>query len=224
MDPQNPQQCCPAVRRSTGLTGYVHDRRVDTGWGDGGAVRAQAAIPYGQVVTSPERLTPDEISAIESYVLHGHERINRALRGDIEMTAALASSVERLRSALRKYPLSERAHVTRGVARRAVPTFDPDDPGGIDSQVFEFDEFLSASMKSVPPPMSGEGLIIDLLVPVGTPAFAVGALAEFPLERELLVIDARKVLFIGAEFDEDQRKWRLYGVVLKEVAADERVD
>ncbi|WP_081635648.1 ADP-ribosyltransferase [Nocardia sp. BMG111209] len=76
--------------------------------------------------------------------------------------------------------------------------------------------FLSTSMSVDPPrnPSRGNPAILDLVVPAGTQALAVGELAEFPAERELLVIDARRLRILGVSFDQARRVWRLRGYVV----------
>ena len=57
---------------------------------------------------------------------------------------------------------------------------------------------------------------LELLVRAGTPALAIGQLSEYPLERELLVIDARQIFFVESKQAEDTSRWRLYGEVIPE--------
>ena len=170
-------------------------------------------LPYEQIAMSPDRLTDGEQAQIESYALGGHKRMNEALRGDIEMTPEIQRGVDLLHGALDKYPLTKAVRVTRSVPPIAVD-FDAEHPATILGEAIDFAEFLSTSMRKYPPPRRGD-VILDLIVPAGTPAFALGSLAEFPLESELLVIDARTVVFIAVAFDEEKQKWRLYGAVKK---------
>jgi hypothetical protein len=59
-------------------------------------------------------------------------------------------------------------------------------------------------------------LDLELLLPAGTPALAIGQLSEYALERELLVIDARQIFFVESRQDVDTSRWRLYGEVIPE--------
>ncbi|MGI6797665.1 ADP-ribosyltransferase [Gordonia sihwensis] len=168
------------------------------------------------VVTESSLLTTDEIRELAAYASSGFERVNQALRGEIEMTELLRRRAELIRSALRKYPLAAAVRVTRRVGHAAVPGFDESDPDSFSGTDIEFGGFLSTCMNAVPPRMADAPLILELLVPEGTPAFALGALAKYPEERELLVIDARVVTFIEVEFDVDEQAWRLLGLVWDE--------
>ncbi|WP_336794256.1 ADP-ribosyltransferase [Gordonia malaquae] len=168
------------------------------------------------VVTESSRLTTEEIRELAAYAGSGFERVNQALRGEIAMTALLQRRADLIRSALQKYPLTSPVRVTRRVGHAAVPGFDDADPTSFAGTDIEFAGFLSTCMNAVPPHMADAPLILELLVPEGTPAFALGALAKYPEERELLVIDARRVTFIEVEFDADEQAWRLLGMVWDE--------
>ncbi|ORB85033.1 hypothetical protein B1987_15910 [Mycobacterium kansasii] len=54
---------------------------------------------------------------------------------------------------------------------------------------------------NVDPPRSTthiDPIDLDLRLPTGTPVLAVGSLSEFPLERELLVVDARQLFIVDS--------------------------
>ncbi|MGV0740995.1 ADP-ribosyltransferase [Mycolicibacterium sp. XJ870] len=82
-------------------------------------------------------------------------------------------------------------------------------------QVFDEPGFMSTSMAAIPAHSERrvEPQTLDLLVPVGTPALPVGELSDYPLEHEMLIIDARRYQIIGAAYDRQQNRWRLFGVV-----------
>jgi hypothetical protein len=56
-------------------------------------------------------------------------------------------------------------------------------------------------------------LTLDLLIPASTPALAVGELTEIPLEREMLIIDARRYQTLAARYDQAASRWRLFGLI-----------
>ncbi len=170
-------------------------------------------IPYEQIATAPDLLTQDEYDAIESYAISGYGQVNAALRGQIPMTDRLSRLAERIRSGLQKYPLARTIRVTRRTEADVITQFDPAEPDLLILQRATFPGFLSTSMLSQPRMLRADDVILDLIVPEGTPAFALGELAEFDLEKELLLIDARTVLFIGVVFEERIGTWRLIGVV-----------
>ena len=127
------------------------------------------------------------------------------------MTPSIQQSIDALRTALNKYPLPSPVRVTRSIPPSAIG-FDSDSPDLIVGAASVQAGFLSTSMKENPGVKPGH-VILDLVVPEGVPAFALGSLAEFPLETELLVIDARKIRPAAVSFDEKIGAWRIYGVV-----------
>lgn len=183
-------------------------------------------IPYAvpDRETRPlDRLTNAERATIESFALNGFEHINGALRQQREMTADMQQAIARIRSGLRKYPLDHDVRVTREVSGIVFGLSSQQGTAAahqLVGQVFDEPGFMSTSMAPTPAHSErrADPLTLDLLVPAGTPALAVGELSEFPLEHELLVIDARRYQIIGARYDgQRQMRWRLFGLVDPEV-------
>lgn len=164
-------------------------------------------------------LTDEERVAVEVYALGGFEQINSALRGLSPMTSDLQDRIEAIRKAIRRFPLEEDARVTREVGAADIGLQESDEAPSLIGRPLHEAAFLSTSMKAVPPRSSihDDPLDLDLRVPAGTPALAVGNLSEYPLERELLVIDARRVLVVESRKVDD--RWRVYGEVLPEGGA-----
>ncbi len=135
------------------------------------------------------------------------------------MSADIAESVDAIRSAIGKFPLDEDVRVTREVG--AIEFFGMDSAAAAARQapgrLFTEAGFLSTSMNQHPPRSADriEPIDLELLVPAGTPALAIGQLSEFPLERELLVIDARRI-FVVESHQVAASRWRLYGEVIPE--------
>ncbi|MGV9802761.1 ADP-ribosyltransferase [Mycobacterium sp. NPDC003449] len=135
------------------------------------------------------RLTDGERVAIESFALNGHERINSALRGQREMSTDIENAVDQIRSGLRKYPLSSDVRVTREVSGTVFGVVGPHAAASADQlvgQVFDEQGFMSTSMSPIPAHSERrrDPLTLDLLVPAGTPALAVGELSRvFPRTR-----------------------------------------
>ncbi len=135
------------------------------------------------------------------------------------MTPDIAESIDTMRLAIGKFPLDHQMRVTREVG--ATEFFGMDSAADAARQapgrLFTECGFLSTSMNEDPPRSNGriEPIDLELLVPVGTPALAIGQLSEFPLERELLVIDARRI-FIVESHQVAASRWRLYGEVIPE--------
>jgi len=68
------------------------------------------------------------------------------------------------------------------------------------------------------PPRStrhADPVILDLLVPAGTPALRLGELSEVPDEREVLLIDARSYFVVGVAMDPARSMWRIRAIVVE---------
>ncbi|NKX90786.1 hypothetical protein HGA10_26215 [Nocardia coubleae] len=138
----------------------------------------------------------------------------------IPMTPPLARRVAHIRSGLRRYPLPQTVRVTREVDAWALGV-DASDAPSIASVIGEyFTElgFLSTSGLQFPPRSARHRnpVILELLVPQGTPALRLGELAEVRDEREILIIDVRTYLVANATFDERRRMWRIEAIVVQE--------
>jgi hypothetical protein len=177
-----------------------------------------ADTPYRHVRQPLNRLTDDERTAVESYALGGFERINAALRGLRTMTEDIEASVGVIRVAIGKFPLEVDVRVTREISAAALGLPSADSAPLLVGQLFTEAGFLSASMNAQPPRSTArvDPLDLELLLPAGTPALAIGQLSEYALERELLVIDARQIFFVESRQDVDTSRWRLYGEVIPE--------
>lgn len=164
------------------------------------------------------RLADDERASIEHYALGGFERVNQALRGQTKITPGIQHEVDRIRAGLRKYPLRNDTRVTRevsgGVFGISAGGDAQADVEALIGRVFDEPGFMSTTMSPVPAhsPQHRAPITLDLVVPAGTPALAVGALAGFPLEHEMLIIDARRYQILGARYDRDRGQWRLFGL------------
>ncbi|WP_261877128.1 ADP-ribosyltransferase, partial [Mycobacterium marinum] len=179
--------------------------------------------PFGNVgyiyIQHPiDLLTSAERIEIEAYTVGGFQRINSALRGHTPMTADLQKSVDIIRSALHRFPLKFEARATREVSAKDVSIASSGDAPTLVGQVIEQLGFLSTSMCENPPRSTAhvDPIELDLLLPAGTAALAVGSLSEYPLERELLVIDARRIFIVQSRWNARAERWRLYGQVLPE--------
>lgn len=167
---------------------------------------------------SLNRLTQQERVAIESFATNNYERVNAALRQLREMTPDIQHEVDVIRAGLRKYPLDHDVRVTREVSGAVYGIVGPDAAEAVEDiigQVFDEPGFMSTSMAATPAHSERheDPLTLDLLVPAGTPALAVGELSEYPMEREMLLIDARQYEIVGARYDQAQKRWRLFGLV-----------
>lgn len=176
-------------------------------------------------VPSLNRLTDREQGLLESYALNGFERINGALRGHRALTPDIEHAVEELRTALRKYPLPNDIRVTREVGGSVFGIIggknDRDRVARLIGQQFLEDGFMSTTMGANPAHSTRRQhpLVLDLLVPQGTPAVELGKLAGYPLEREMLIIDARRYVIVGARYDEPKNQWRIFGLISQEGSA-----
>ncbi|MFD4460617.1 ADP-ribosyltransferase [Nocardia sp. NPDC058480] len=160
-------------------------------------------------------LTAVERDAIQSYALNGFERINKALWDQIPMTDALVQRIDAIRSGLMKYPLPTMVRVTREDEAPNMGIVGVESAYSLIDRKFTHRGFLSASGATNPPRSRRhrDPVILDLLVPAGTPALRLGDLAEIPDEREVLLIDARSYFVVGVTWDEARSMWRIQAIV-----------
>ncbi len=160
-------------------------------------------------------LTLSERDAIQAYAFNGFEQVNQALWGVIPMTPALARRIDTIRSGLRKYPVPMMVRVTREAEARTFGIVDEESARALVYREFTHRGFLSASGSAVPPRSTRhtDPVILDLLVPAGTPALRLGELAEIPDEREVLLIDARSYFVVGVARDPARSMWRIQAIV-----------
>ncbi|MGW5519991.1 phage minor capsid protein [Nocardia africana] len=184
------------------------------GGGDGGGDDFDR-IPIANIHNDLSKLTEAERDALESYGLIG-ESLNQKLRENQPLSTAFADMASNLRSALRKYAVPETVRVTREVDAGVYGITDNASAQNAVGRIFHEAGFLSTAMAANPPRNTRRpnAAILDLAVPRGTHAVALGELAEFPAERELLVIDARSIRIVGVSFDQDKNRWRLRGYVV----------
>ncbi|WP_165611120.1 ADP-ribosyltransferase [Mycolicibacterium conceptionense] len=175
------------------------------------------AVPASEQ-RSLDRLTEQERATIEAFAFNGYERINGALREFREMTPDIQRSIDRIRDGLRKYPLDRDVRVTREVSGAVFGVSGPGDESAVAEligQVFDEPGFMSTTMAANPAHSERHKnpLTLDFLVPAGTPALAIGPLSDYPLEHEMLIIDARQYQIVGARYDREQNRWRLFALV-----------
>jgi hypothetical protein len=175
-------------------------------------------LAYTYVWHPINKLSDEERAEVESYTTGRFQQINGALRGHISMTPSLQQSIDTIRAALRRFLLEADTRVTREIGASDIGLSTAADAPTMIAQKLYDGGFLSTSMNETPPysTMHADPLELDLLVPAGTPALAVGSLSDFPLERELLVIDAREINIVESRMNADTGRWRLYGQVLPE--------
>ncbi|MEV4236283.1 MULTISPECIES: ADP-ribosyltransferase [unclassified Nocardia] len=177
-------------------------------------------VPLAEVVLAGQgvdRLSSTERDVIEAYALGGYERINQAMRGQIPMTVELERRIETIRSGLQKYPLPEAVRVTRETDAAVYGLVDEESARALIDAEFREDGFLSTSGVAIPPHSTRhvDPVILDLVVPAGTPVLRLGELAEIAEEREVLIIDARSYFVVDVAFDSVRSMWRIYAVVME---------
>lgn len=175
-------------------------------------------LAYAYLWHPINRLSHEERAEVGAYTAGRFQQINGAMRGHIAMTPSVQQSIDTIRSVLRRFPLEADTRVTREVGASDIGLSTAADAPTMIAQKLYDKGFLSASMNETPPhsTMHVDPLELDLLVPAGTPALAVGSLSDFPLERELLVIDARQINVVESRVNAATGRWRLYGRVLPE--------
>ncbi|WP_040804061.1 ADP-ribosyltransferase [Nocardia concava] len=175
-------------------------------------------VPVAEIALAgqgTDRLTPAECAAIQAYAYNGFEQINKALWGQIPMTPALADRIDQIRSGLAKYPLPTRVRVSREAESKTFGIVDAASAHALVFREFTHRGFLSASGSATPPRSRRhvDPVILDLLVPQGTPALRLGELAEVRDEREVLLIDARTYFIVGVAMDAARNMWRIQAIV-----------
>jgi hypothetical protein len=105
--------------------------------------------------------------------------------------------------------------VTREVSGHVFGVIDEASAELLAGQAFDEPGFLSTTMAEQPAHSSAhiDPLTLDLLVPAPTPALALGELSGTPLEREMLVIDARRFNIVACRYDQATMRWRIYGLI-----------
>jgi hypothetical protein len=175
-------------------------------------------LPFRQIRHAINKLTPLERGEVEAYVVGGFEQVNAALRGFRPMTESLSASIDTLRSAIRKFELDRDARVTREISATDIGLSAATEAPSAVGRAFTELGFLSTSMNENPPHSSirPEPIDLDLRIPAGTHALAIGSLATFPLEHELLVIDSSTIFVVHSRYNGVTCRWRLYCRVLSE--------
>lgn len=174
----------------------------------------------GRDVEHPDlsRLTQDEVDAIAYYASLGHDNINRTLEGDVPMTPETAGLIASIRSGLRKYPLPSTIRVSRETELTELGIDDYDQLARLRGQVIDIASFISTSVAPNPPRIRvrRQPVVLDLVVVAGTPALRIVASLAEPgqeHERELLLIDGRRLSVFGVVFDQSSRRWRVRAYV-----------
>ncbi|WP_297622232.1 ADP-ribosyltransferase [Nocardia sp.] len=163
----------------------------------------------------PDRLTDEERDVIAAYAHNGFTDINDALWGQVPMTPALQRRIALIRSGLAKYPLPQTVRVTREADGQVYGILDEESAAELVDVEFIHDGFMSTTGVAVPPRSMRhrDPVILDLLVPAGTPALRLGALSPVPPEREVLLIDARRYVVIHTSMDTARNMWRIQAIV-----------
>ncbi|WP_433567107.1 ADP-ribosyltransferase [Nocardia sp. CA-151230] len=132
-------------------------------------------------------LTTDERSAIEVYAHNGFEFINPAMRGRIPMTSAVARRIALIRSGLAKFPIPVTVRVSREVDAALCGITDEISAQSLIDEKFTEPAFLSTSGLADPPRdlRRTDPAVLELILPAGTPALRLGALAAVPAGREV---------------------------------------
>lgn len=170
--------------------------------------------PWGNANESTHGLTEAARSAIENYTANA-DHLNSALRGQSELTPTLVAQAMAIRSALRPTAWAFRATREAEAAHLGLSSA-AELPTLIGTMVQE-DAFISVSGQPLPPRAYSrrDPVILELLIPVGTPCRGVRQLSEYPREDEIIVIDSRSIYFEDARYDGRIATWFGYGIVVE---------
>lgn len=166
-------------------------------------------------------LTEQEKDDLAWYASAGHQALNAALWGEIPMTAELRRMGDSIRGALRKYTLPTTIRVTRTTELAYLGVADYDDLPTLQDKNLEQLGFLSTSVSPVAQPIKirQQPVAMELIVYGGTHALRIRDELADPNnvnERELLVIDGRRIRVIKVFFSDAQQRWIVRARVLPE--------
>ncbi|GAB4590249.1 ADP-ribosyltransferase [Nocardia sp. IFM 10818] len=184
----------------------------DSGFGD---------IPLADTVLAGQNLdllTDAEKGTIQAYANNGFELINKAMRGHTPMTPAVAARIALIRSGLAKYPIPTAVRVSREVDAALYGITDEASAYALLDEEFIEPAFWSTSGLLDPPRdlRHIDPIVLELILPAGTPALRLGELAEVPAEREVLLIDSRHYLIVNiAKNPAGSRIWRIQALVME---------
>jgi hypothetical protein len=124
---------------------------------------------------------------------------------------------ESVRAGLRRYPLPATVRVTRETDAAVYGLTDEASARALVDAEFSEAGFLSTCGVATPPHsvLHVDPVILELIVPEGTPALRLGELAEVPEEREVLVIDAQSYFVVDVVRDTGRKIWRIRAVILE---------
>ncbi|WP_194852935.1 ADP-ribosyltransferase [Nocardia sp. SYP-A9097] len=147
-------------------------------------------------------LTSEESGAIRAYAYNYFEQINAALWDGGERSPLVARYIDLIRSGLAKYPLPEPVRVTREAVAADFDIFDEGSADALVEEEIRHRGFMSTCGLAYPPRSIRHrpAVIVDLIVPTGTPALRLGDLATVKEEREVLLIDARSYFISGVDW------------------------
>lgn len=124
-------------------------------------------------------LTAEERGAIRAYACNFFEHINTALWDGGERSPLVNRYLDLIRSGLAKYPLPEHVRVTREAAAADFDIVDEESAFALVEEEIRHRGFLSTCGLAYPPRSIRHrpAVIVDLIVPIGTPALRLGDLA-----------------------------------------------
>lgn len=200
----------------------------NTGLDGGGAEYAEflqvfESVPFANEYTlasDHSDLTFEEEQTLSYYASGAYAYINSYLRGlslttDVPSEYEIDREIAVIRSALLKSPLVEAVRISREVDGLSIGVTDEASAAAAMGGIFHELGFMSTSMTKHPPrlvPPDAYPVTLELIVPAGTPARALGELSYFSdHEKELLIIDGQSIQIDFARYDEIAGRWRLLG-------------
>jgi hypothetical protein len=192
------------------------------------------SVPFANEYMFPahhDDLTFEEEETLRHYALTGYSYINAYLRGEPVTTEPalpadyeseslpsvheIESEIASIRSALQKSRLKEDVRVSREIDGSSIDVADDKSAAASVGRVYDEPGFMSTCMTMHPPRLHSPDdfqLTLELIVPAGTCARALGDLSHFSdQEKELLIMDGRAIQIDLARYDETAGRWRLFG-------------
>ncbi|WP_052313659.1 VG15 protein [Nocardia thailandica] len=171
-------------------------------------------------------LSAEERNELRHYAVGGYRDVNDAMRGRREMTPDLERRIDLLRSAIDARPLTRTYRVTRTAETADLGLDGRTIDESLIGEWLREPAFMSTSGHRNPPYLMNRAnpVILDLIVPEGTPGVAIDdSLTTQEMvekERELLLTDGVRILIIGVRYDDERQAPRLQGRVVHESRRD----
>ena len=173
------------------------------------------------LVQDSRMLTAREREVIGNYTAGDYLPINRSLRGQRRGSSQVQADIATLRSAIEKFPLDRGYRVSRETEMADIGLAAGETPQRLVGDSLEELGFLSTSGLRRPPRIvdRDQPVWLDLALPTGVPALLLteDLTRASASEREVLVIDARRMFVADVNWSAEEQLWIVQAIVDPEV-------